>query len=264
MRLAFLSDVHGNPIALDAVLKDIAAQGGVDQYWVLGDLVAIGYDPVGVLERLCALPSVRVLRGNTERYVLTGDRPPPSEADVLADPRLMAQFVEVARGFAWTAGYLAATGWMGWLARLPTELRAHLPDGTRLLAVHASPRADDSGLYMEMTDAELLEAVDGAEAEMVLVGHTHRPFARIVGTRHIVNLGSVSNPHGEDKRASYVLLTADGAGHEVRHCRVAYDCGAVIDAIQKSHHPCQAFLMSHFGSWAGGAGSGRRNQPERS
>jgi predicted phosphodiesterase len=248
MRIAFLSDVHGNPIALDAVLKDIAAQGGVDQYWVLGDLVAIGYDPVGVLDRLCALPSVRVLRGNTERYVLTGDRPPPSEADVLAEPRLMAQFVEVTRGFAWTAGCLAATGWMGWLAGLPTELRAHLPDGTRLLAVHASPRADDSGLYMEMTDAEL------REAEMVLVGHTHRPFARIVGTGYIVNLGSVSNPHGEDKRASYVLLTADDAGHEVRHCRVAYDCGAVIDAIRKSHHPCQAFLRSHFSSGPGGAG----------
>ena len=53
--------------------------------------------------------------------MLTGDRPPPSEEDVLADPRFMAQFVEVARGFAWTAGYLAATGWIGWLEQLPTE-----------------------------------------------------------------------------------------------------------------------------------------------
>jgi diadenosine tetraphosphatase ApaH/serine/threonine PP2A family protein phosphatase len=120
--------------------------------------------------------------------------------------------------------------------------------------VHASPRADDSGLYMEMTDAELLEAVDGAEAEMVFVGHTHRPFARTLGTMRIVNLGSVSNPHGEDKRASYVLLTADGAGHAVRHCRVAYNCDAVIDAIRRSHHPCQAFLRSHFGPGGGGSG----------
>ena len=48
MRLALLSDVHGNPIALDAVLKDIAAQGGADRYWVLGDLVAIGYDPANL------------------------------------------------------------------------------------------------------------------------------------------------------------------------------------------------------------------------
>ena len=47
MRLALFSDIHGNPIALDAVLADIAAEGGVNAYWVLGDLAAIGYDPVG-------------------------------------------------------------------------------------------------------------------------------------------------------------------------------------------------------------------------
>ncbi len=52
MRIALLSDIHGNSIALEAVLEDIQAQGDVDAYWVLGDLAAIGYDPVGVLERL--------------------------------------------------------------------------------------------------------------------------------------------------------------------------------------------------------------------
>ena len=56
MRLALLSDLHGNPIALDAVLADIDAMGGVDGYLVLGDLVAIGHDPAGVLERLVRLP----------------------------------------------------------------------------------------------------------------------------------------------------------------------------------------------------------------
>ena len=47
-----MSDIHGNPIALDAVLADIEATGGVDEHWVLGDIVALGHDPVGVLERL--------------------------------------------------------------------------------------------------------------------------------------------------------------------------------------------------------------------
>ena len=49
MLYLILSDMHGNPLALDAVLADIAAQGGVDETWVLGDLAALGYDPVGVL-----------------------------------------------------------------------------------------------------------------------------------------------------------------------------------------------------------------------
>jgi predicted phosphodiesterase len=55
MRVAVFSDIHGNTIALDAVLADITARGGADAYWVLGDLVAIGAQPVQTLERLAAV-----------------------------------------------------------------------------------------------------------------------------------------------------------------------------------------------------------------
>ncbi len=81
MRLALFSDVHGNPVALDAVLADIAAQGQVDAFLVLGDVAAIGYDPVAVIERLVALPNVHFVRGNTDRYTTSGERPPPTLED---------------------------------------------------------------------------------------------------------------------------------------------------------------------------------------
>ncbi len=77
VRLAILSDVHGNPIALDAILGDIEARGRVDGYWVLGDLAAEGHDPAAVLRRLAALPDARFVRGNTDRYVLTWTGPDP-------------------------------------------------------------------------------------------------------------------------------------------------------------------------------------------
>ena len=80
MRVALLSDIHGNSIALDAVLSDIEQAGGVDEYWALGDLVALGHDPIGVVERLASLPGLSLVRGNTDRYVVTGDRPPPTTA----------------------------------------------------------------------------------------------------------------------------------------------------------------------------------------
>ena len=70
MRLGVLSDVHGNRHALEAVLADGAAEG-VDRWWALGDLVAIGPDPVAVLELLADQPDVVATRGNTERYTLT-------------------------------------------------------------------------------------------------------------------------------------------------------------------------------------------------
>lgn len=86
MRIALISDIHGNPIALDAVLDDIESIGGADEHWVLGDIVALGHDPAGVLERLTALPNPMFIRGNTDRYVVTGERPPPSHDDATADP----------------------------------------------------------------------------------------------------------------------------------------------------------------------------------
>ncbi|MBO0795826.1 MAG: metallophosphoesterase family protein, partial [Ktedonobacteraceae bacterium] len=79
MRIAILSDIHGNPIALEAVLADIRAQGGVDAYWVLGDFSALGYDPVTPLQRVADLPNARFVRGNTDRYAVTGDLPMPME-----------------------------------------------------------------------------------------------------------------------------------------------------------------------------------------
>ena len=76
MKLGLISDIHGNRTALDAVIADGARQD-VDSWWVLGDLVAIGPEPVATLELVANLPGVRVTRGNTERYVLTRDRPAP-------------------------------------------------------------------------------------------------------------------------------------------------------------------------------------------
>ena len=75
MRLAILSDIHGNPLALDAVLTDIRSQGEVDAYWVLGDFAALGYDPVTPLEKVTALSHASFTRGNTDRYVVTEDLP---------------------------------------------------------------------------------------------------------------------------------------------------------------------------------------------
>src|SRR5688572_21341397 len=195
MKIALLSDIHGNSIALDAVLADIQARGGVDGYWVLGDLVALGPDPIGVLERLAALPNLQCVRGNTDRYVCSGDRPPPTAADVGANPGLLPTLVEVAGTFAWTQGAVTAAGWLAWLKGLPLELPAVLPDGARFLGVHAAPGRDDgAGIAPEMRDDVIRASLHGCAADLVCVGHTHRPMNRQVDQWHVVNLGSVSNP----------------------------------------------------------------------
>jgi predicted phosphodiesterase len=75
MRIAILDDIHGNELALNAVLRDIEARGGVNAYWILGDLVALGPQPVRVLEILSGLPNTRFIRGNTDASCLATGNP---------------------------------------------------------------------------------------------------------------------------------------------------------------------------------------------
>ena len=80
---------------LVAVLADIQAQGEVDGYWVLGDFAALGYDPVTVLRKITQLPNVRFVRGNTDRYVVTGDQPHAREKVLENDnPNTLSSYSE--------------------------------------------------------------------------------------------------------------------------------------------------------------------------
>jgi len=237
MRLGVISDIHGNLHALDAVLAD-GRDRGVDRWWALGDLVALSPDPVGTLSRLEATPDLVATRGNTERYVLSGDRPPPRAADVLADPSLMDLFVRVEASFSWTKGAVTGSGWLPWLAALPLEVRTVLDDGTRVLGVHASPGRDDGdGISPDRPEAELRAALEGADADIVVAGHTHRPTDRRVGGIRALNPVSVGMPIIDDVRACYLIVHADGDGHRVEHRRVDYDRDAFLRAVRESGHP---------------------------
>src|SRR6267143_287839 len=109
VRLAILSDIHGNTIALDAVLEDIQSSGGVDGYLILGDLAAIGPDPVGVLERVAGLPDAHVVRGNGDRYVVTGERPDwYKRGRSRSEQEIHRIEVEVERSLSWTQGFVTA------------------------------------------------------------------------------------------------------------------------------------------------------------
>lgn len=244
MRVGILADIHGNGIALDAVLAD-ARSAGVDGWWILGDLAAIGPEPVPVLERLAGLGHVRVIRGNTDRYIVTGERPPPALDTVRERPELAEILAHVAASFAWTRGYVTACGWMDWLERLPVELRETAPSGRRILAVHASPGTDDGeGIHPACGNERIAMLLDGCNADVVFVAHTHEPMVRRVGDVVVANVGSVSNPFGEDRRASWVLLEMDASGMGFEHRRVAYDVAAFEDSVHRSRHPTADYILS--------------------
>jgi predicted phosphodiesterase len=239
-----ISDIHGNLVALDAVLAD-ARCVGVDAYWVLGDLIAIGPEPVGVLERLASLENATFVRGNTDRYVVTGEGPPPSLEDAMANPRLVSLYSRVTASFAWTRGFITAHGWYDWLANLPLEARLVLPNGSRLLGVHASPGTDDgAGLHPGQSLVDIAHLIAGSHADIVCAGHTHQPLRCRAGEIDVVNLGSVSNPKAPDLRASYVILYASPQSTRIEHRRISYDHAAFARDVQRTRHPEAEFILN--------------------
>ncbi|MBS1602712.1 MAG: metallophosphoesterase family protein [Bacteroidetes bacterium] len=247
MRIALLADIHGNAVALEAVLANIDREGGADEYWILGDVVALGPDPVGVMERLALLPGLRMIRGNTDRYVVFGDRPSPTLDEARQDPKLLPTLVEVAGTFAWTQGMVTAAGLFERLRDLPLELRVTLPDGTRLLGVHASPQRDDgTGVYPGIKDHELEALFDGCDDTLVCMGHTHLPFEHRWKGIHLVNPGAVSLSLTADRDAHYAILEATRDGYTLNPRRVPYDHQLVIDQLIRAGHPGRAFLIKHL------------------
>jgi len=212
-----ITDIHGNTVALDAVLAD-AASLGVGRWFVLGDLVAVGPDPVGVVERLQSLPNATFVRGNTERYLTATD----------IDKH----------GMAWTRSVLGPAR-LDWLARMPLHARP----SDRTLLVHAAPGRDDGvGLDARLGDEQVHVLVRGCEADLVLVGHTHRRVDRTVGGVRVVNPGSVGNAIEHDLCAGWAVV--DGDDIELR--RVAYDRAAVIAQAEASGNPVIDGIVAHL------------------
>lgn len=250
--MGILADIHGNDVALQAVLKD-AARHVVDRWWALGDLVLFGPRPAEVLELLHDLPAISMLRGNTDRYVLTGEQPAPhaTAADAAANVSLVERYGAMAAGIGWTRGVLEQAGLFDSLAALPMRLRLQLPSGAAVLGVHASPHADDGiGIEPDVTDEQLRPLLAGCEVNVVIGGHTHAADDRLVGGIRVLNPGSAGLPR-TCGIASWLVLEDDGEALTVTHHSTPFDVDAVVADLHRRHHPNAEFVTSVLtgGNW---------------
>jgi predicted phosphodiesterase len=253
MRVAIFSDVHGNSLALDAVLADVERMGGVDAYWFVGDAASQGFDPAGCVHRIATLPGLKAVRGNTDHYTTADTHPLDDDFLRIASEDLeRAQTMyAMVRNFSWTRGAVTATGGYDWLATLPVEERITLPDGTRVLLVHAAPGTfEGAGIKESQSETVLGEILAPANADLVIVGHTHDPLSRTVNGVHAWNLGSVSLPDREidDKRAMWTLLEADESGHTLTRQYAEYDGAEVVRRLEAAHQPAVAIIRK---AWEG-------------
>ncbi len=257
--IGIVADIHANPFALGAVLTH-GAQAGVDRWVVLGDVVAMGPEPERVLRQLREVEVVAWVAGNTERYVLTGDRPDPTFEEVEEDPSQLQRLVEVTASFAWTKGFLAASGSLPMLREFRSSVEFKLPDGTLALAVHASLEADDGpGITPDEHPDVLADLFVDTNATIIFGGHTHRATDRAIDGVRFVNPGSVSNHHTPEATASYATLHLERSDHVVTHHDVDYDKQSAIDSIRTSGIPGSEFLLRRYFDEPSDGGAFRTN-----
>lgn len=217
MKIAILSDIHGNWPALEAAATDIDAWQP-DMVVVNGDVVNDGPSNVACwryVTRRRQEDGWRVLRGNHEEYVAEWRDP--------ATPRRGPAY-ELIRVSRWT--YEQFNGDVDALADLPESWDWTAPDGSKLVAMHGTLLGNRAGIYPFTTDEAIRQRVDTTAAVFV-TAHTHVPHVRQLDRTLVVNVGSVGIPGDGDGRAAYGRLTwRPEQGWRAAIRRVAYDRAA--------------------------------------
>ncbi len=218
MRVAALYDIHGNLPALEAVLDEVR-QAKVDEIVIGGDVVP---GPMSREALTCLLDldlPTRFIQGNCEVAVL---------AEVAGE---QARVPEQAReAIRWAADQLDAAQ-RERVATWPKTSRLEMPGIGNVLFCHATPRDENECFTRATPEDKLLPIFEGLGAAVVVCGHTHMQFDRMVGSVRVVNAGSVGMPFG-DPGAYWLLL---GPGVELR--RTTYDLNAAADRIRLTTYP---------------------------
>ena len=178
--MAFLSDIHGNLRALEAVLEELEIRQ-IRHVYVAGDILFGGKGALEVWHRLQRI-GARCVRGLSDTALCLID--PASLSPNSDHEKTMAQrFAETRRSL----GDLVIER----IRRLPETLRIPLIDGSEIVLVHGSPSDPSEELSHDMSDDEMLALVGDDPADIVVCGGSHVPFERSLPDLHIVNVGSV-------------------------------------------------------------------------
>lgn len=226
MRIAVIADIHGNLPALQAVLADIERRR-VEQIFCLGDLVGYGPWPNEVIELLRA-SSVHCLQGNYDQSV---------------GEELMACGCDFASAEAARVGEISLNWTIdatddknkAWLRELPALRQLQLA-GQRLLLVHGSPRQNNEYLTDSYPTEQLQAFLEDAQADVLFCGHTHLPYHRQIGGKHVINAGSAGKPKHGNPNVVYLIVEL-GAQIAVTTVEVPYDYELTAKAIEQAGLP---------------------------
>lgn len=222
MRIAVISDIHGNQLALEAVLRDLESQPRYDQLIIAGDLCLNGPRPQEVLQMVQEL-HCPVIQGNVDMETVT---------------QVPEKGEKKRSTIGWTREQIGRDG-IAYLAALPFSYRVNNPAGRDLLIVHANPLNLEDALFPNAEDETLERLLGGLDERVgaLAFGHLHIAYIRRWRELLLVDVASCGAPRDEDLRAAYGILTWQDGRWEAEIRRVPYDVQAVVKHIKNSSMP---------------------------
>jgi putative phosphoesterase len=233
MRIAIISDIHGNLVALKAVLEDISRQN-VDKTVCLGDVAAFGPQPCETIKLLKDV-GCPVVMGNTDAWLLNPE--PMVERD--ADSRYVFEIEN------WAAEQLTSTD-HDYLKSFQPTIRILLGDKKELLCYHGSPSSFNDVILASIPDHELTQMLSGSHAALMAGGHTHTPMLRRYEDMTLINPGSVGLPYEKELGsanvrnpawAEYAVVDYLNSLLNLEFKRVRFDARQVVKAAFESGMP---------------------------
>lgn len=226
MKIAVLSDIHGNMEALQAVMKEIDSIG-CDKIFVLGDLAMAGPEPVRAVEYFMqkdANSHYSIIQGNTDFMIANYDEQlyecikekAPVMAEALRDDVKLLNPVE-----------------KYFLKNLPIQLMVDV-EGVKFLLVHGSPRKNNEDILPDTPIDKVEEMLVNVDADVVLCGHTHLPCGFQTSKKiTVVNAGSVGRPFTPEPKACFLIITAENKSCIFEHRFVDYNKEHASNLIKK-------------------------------
>ena len=231
LAIGVISDIHGNSLALDAVLARIE-ELGADKIFCLGDLSMAGYDPNYTVEKVRNLPNVTIIQGNTDKLIVHYSAVVFSAVQAAANAMAHALRDDVK---------IMKKENIEFLRELPEKLEV-VEEGVKICLCHGSPRRQDENLFPDTPLNVVAQAVASTDADLIFCGHTHLPCGfQLESGQTVVNVGSVGRPMQDNKTPVFAFLTiCNDNGNktfEIRHEFVPYDNEAAAKKVMERGFP---------------------------
>lgn len=216
MKIAIISDIHGNMQALETVMADINKEK-CEEIFCLGDLAMAGPEPENAVQYFIELSKnkgFKIIQGNTDKMI--------AEYNEKLDFETKKAFPIMGNALENDVKVLSKAS-KTYLKNLPESLNL-IEDNVKIKLVHGSPRKNNENIFPNLKIEEIEEMIASTDANLILCGHTHIPCGYQTNTKQtVVNVGSVGRPFSEKPQACYVVLNIKNGEFEISHKFLDYD-----------------------------------------